>query len=128
MKIAEDMKVLTDKKNSYEGGSLRVRSDRQYRNISYDSISYIESMSDYVIIRTNDNQSIITRETISRIEQNLPPPFLRIHRSYIVNINNIVSFTREQITILDKELPISRTYKKEVLEVLKISDSIDKIN
>lgn len=121
LKIAEDMKELKDKKNKVENGQLRVRSNRQNITIHYSTILYIESMSDYVIIRTKDNKSIISRETISGLEQRLPTSFLRIHRSFIANLENMVSFSREQITISNKELPISRTFRKNVLDVLKES-------
>jgi len=125
LRIAEDIKVLKEQKNGHESGHLKVRSNRQYSIIKYNLIDYIESMSDYVIIRTKENQSIITRETISRLEQRLPSQFLRIHRSYIVNLDNIDSFNREQISISGKDLPISRTYKKKVLEILKTTDTLD---
>ena len=106
------MKVLNALKNNHSNGYLIVRSNRQTRKISYSTINYIESMSDYVIIRTTDNQKIITRERISRIEEKLPPQFIRIHRSFIVNLEKVVSFTRDQVSVPGIKLPISRTYKK----------------
>ncbi len=120
LEIAEDMKALSAKKKNYSDGHLIVRSNRQTRKISYSSINYIESMSDYIIIRTTENHKIVTRETISRIEQRLPSQFLRIHRSFIVNLEKVVSFTRDQITISDTELPVSRTYKKSVFEKTRL--------
>lgn len=123
MEIAEDMKALCTQKNNHSSEHLIVRSNRQTRKISYSSINYIESMSDYIIIRTTDNQKIITRERISRIEQKLPPQFIRIHRSFIVNLEKIVSFTRDQISVPGMDLPISRTYKKKAFEVLNLPDS-----
>ncbi|MEA1899034.1 MAG: LytTR family DNA-binding domain-containing protein [Bacteroidota bacterium] len=114
LEMAEDMKVLNAQKNNYSKGYLIVRSNRQSRKISYSTINYIESMSDYIIIRTTDDQKIITRERISRIEQKLPLQFLRIHRSFIVNLEKVISFTREQVSVPGMELPISRTYKEKV--------------
>lgn len=121
MEIAEDMKAFSAQKKNHSG-DLIVRSNRQTRKISYSTINYIESMSDYVIIRTTDNQKIITRERISRIEEKLPPQFIRIHRSFIVNLEKIASFTREQVSVAGMDLPISRTYKKKAFEVLNLSD------
>ncbi|GAA3612423.1 LytTR family DNA-binding domain-containing protein [Flavivirga amylovorans] len=96
-----------------------VRSDRRMIKINFDAIIYIESYSDYIKIHLADN-TIITRETISAIEGKLPPKkFIRIHRSYIISINNIASFTNEEIIINKKSLPISRSYKKDVLQLLE---------
>ena len=118
LEIAEDMKALSTKKNEHSKGHLIVRSNRQTRKIPYSTINFIESMSDYIIIRTTDNQKIITRERISRIEGRLPPQFIRIHRSFIVNLEKVVSFTRDQISVSGMDLPVSRTYKKKASEAL----------
>lgn len=96
-----------------------VRSDRKMIKIDYNAIIYIESYSDYLKIHL-DNNTIVTRETITAIEAKLPKhQFLRIHRSYIIAINSIQSFTNEHITINKQSLPISRTYKKNVLQFLE---------
>ncbi|WP_033962002.1 LytR/AlgR family response regulator transcription factor [Psychroserpens jangbogonensis] len=96
-----------------------VRSDRKMIKIDFEDIIYIESYSDYLKIHLK-NTTIITRETITSIEAKLPKPlFIRIHRSYIIAISAIKSFTNEHITIQDNTIPISRTYKKEVLHFLE---------
>lgn len=96
-----------------------VRSDRKMIKIDYDAIIYIESYSDYLKIHLKNN-TIVTRETITAIEAKLPKQrFLRIHRSYIISINYIQSFTNEHITINKQALPISRTYRKNVLQFLE---------
>jgi DNA-binding LytR/AlgR family response regulator len=96
-----------------------VRSERKMIKIDYSSIYYIESYSDYLKIHLKD-QTIVTRETISAIEAKLPNHlFLRIHRSYIISIPVIQSFTNEHITINKQALPISRSYKKDVLKQLE---------
>jgi len=96
-----------------------VRADRRMIKINFDTIIYIESYSDYLKIHLT-KETIITRETISAIEAKLPKNnFIRIHRSYIISLANISSFTNEEITINKKSLPISRSYKKEVLSLLE---------
>ena len=83
--------------------------------INFSDIDYIESLSDYVKIHLQD-KTIVTRETITSIEAKLPQKdFIRIHRSYIISIATIESFTNEFIEIHKKALPISRSYKKDVL-------------
>ena len=103
-----------------------VRSDRRMLKVDFDAIIYIESFSDYIKIHLDTattlstNKIIVTRETISAIEAKLPTSkFLRIHRSYIVSITKIQSFTNEHITVNRLALSISRSYKKEVLKLLE---------
>ncbi|GAA3568432.1 LytTR family DNA-binding domain-containing protein [Snuella lapsa] len=96
-----------------------VRSDRKMIKIDFEAIRYIESFSDYLKIHL-DTKMVVTRETISAIEAKLPKgKFMRIHRSYIIAVAHIDSFTNEHITILKTALPISRSYKKEVLMALE---------
>lgn len=96
-----------------------VRSDRRMQKIAFNEIVYIESYSDYIKIHLADKTTVVTRETISAVEAKLPKrDFIRIHRSFIIAINFIDSFTNEEIVIFGKSLTISRSYKKEVLDIL----------
>ena len=82
--------------------------------INFSEVNYIESLGDYLKIHLS-NKTIITRETITSIEAKLPKKeFLRIHRSFIVSINKIESFTNEFVEINNKAIPISRSYKNDV--------------
>jgi DNA-binding LytR/AlgR family response regulator len=87
--------------------------------IDFEAIIYVESYSDYIKIHLTD-ETITTRETISAIEAKLPNNnFMRIHRSFIISLAHISSFTNEEITVNKKSFPISRSYKKEVLSILE---------
>ncbi len=114
---SEQKDKVIEKSNSSR--FMFVRSDRRMIKINFDDIIYIESYSDYIKIHLAE-KTIVTRETISAVEGKLPvKKFIRIHRSYIISINNIASFTNEEIVINNKSLPISRGYKKEVLSILE---------
>lgn len=96
-----------------------VRSDRKMVKINFEDIRYIESLADYIKIQLNDH-TVVTRETISTIESKLPQQeFVRVHRSFIVSIDKITSYTNEFIEIASKAIPISRSYKTNVLAVLE---------
>lgn len=102
---------ITSEKNDF----IFVRADRKMVKVNFSEINYVESFSDYIKI-TSADKTVVTRETISNIEAKLPKSiFLRIHRSYIISIPKIESFTNEFIEIHKKALPISRSYKKDVL-------------
>jgi DNA-binding LytR/AlgR family response regulator len=99
--------------------SLFVRSDRKMIKINFEEVSYIESISDYIKIHLKD-KNVITRETLSNIEAKIPQSdFIRIHRSFIVAVKSIECFTNEYIELGKHQLPISRTYKEEVLKRLE---------
>ena len=105
---------ITATKNDF----MFVRSDRKMVKIDFNSIFYIESLSDYLKIFTTE-KTIIIRETISSLEEKLPSKkFIRIHRSFIISLKNITSYTSEFIEINHKALPISRSYKESVLQKL----------
>ncbi len=83
-----------------------VRSDRKMIKIDYDTIIYIESYSDYLKIHL-ENNTIVTRETITSIEAKLPKQqFLRIHRSYIISIHHI------QPALCNRKFITSCSYRK----------------
>lgn len=113
--IESDVKIV---ENTIKNDFVFVRSDRKMVKINFDEIFYIESLSDYIKIYVTD-KIITTRETISNIETKLPAKnFLRIHRSYIVNLNKAASYTNEFVEIGKNAIPISRTYKENVLKKL----------
>jgi DNA-binding LytR/AlgR family response regulator len=97
---------------------LFVRADRKMVKINFDEIVFIESLSDYIKIHLTES-TLVTRETISSMEVKLPQrEFMRIHRSFIIALNKITSYTNEFIEIGQQELPLSRSYKEAVLNRL----------
>ncbi|MEN8229742.1 MAG: LytTR family DNA-binding domain-containing protein [Bacteroidota bacterium] len=111
---------LEAKQLQLEKGYFTVRSNRKTSKIAYDELLFIESLADYIELHLADGITISTKEKISHIEQELPGSFLRIHRSFIVNTTKVSSFSRESVLIGEKELPISRSYKKVVVAKLLI--------
>lgn len=97
---------------------LFVRAERKMKKINFSDILYVESMSDYIKIYTISG-CIVTRETIKNIESKLPKQkFLRCHRSYIFALNKMEAYTNEHIEINGSTIPISRSYKADVLSFL----------
>jgi DNA-binding LytR/AlgR family response regulator len=108
----ERNKALETEREKLKRGHLTVKSDRKSIKIKYGEIVYIESVGNYVKIYNDSGKPILTKEKISTIEEKLSKSFLRIHRSIIVNVDQITSFSREWVNINDIELPISRKYKE----------------
>jgi DNA-binding LytR/AlgR family response regulator len=108
----------TESNNKLADTFINLRADRKNIKVSLDDILYIESLKDYIKVVTA-GKTIVTKQAISSIEEILPKEkFIRIHRSFIVSINKIESFTHEVIEIGKQELPISRMYKLEVNRAL----------
>ena len=95
------------------------RADRKMLKVLLNDILYIESMKDYVKVFTTNN-SIVTKQSISSVETMLPEKkFIRTHRSFIVSVNKIKSFTNEIIEIGNTEIPIGKLYRNSVMKLLE---------
>ncbi len=94
------------------------RMDRKMVKVILADIMYVESMKDYVKIHTCDGV-IITKQSISSVAAMLPEEvFIRTHRSFIVNIGKIRSYTHELIEIEKMEIPIGKLFRNGVRKVL----------
>ncbi|MEM8999456.1 MAG: LytTR family DNA-binding domain-containing protein [Bacteroidota bacterium] len=98
-----------------------VKSDYDNIRINLHDIKYIQGLKDYLKIHTNDTRPILTLMNFKDILTKLSPnEFLRVHRSFIVNINRIDSIQRSKIVIDDIRIPIGDSYKDEFLRRLGI--------
>jgi two-component system response regulator LytT len=109
---------LEEKQSQIEKGYFTIRSNRQTSRVSFEELLYIESLADYIQIHRIQGSPITSKEKISHMETVLPDHFIRIHRSFIVNSRKVSNYTREHVEIGGKELPISRTYKKDAIDRL----------
>jgi two-component system, LytTR family, response regulator len=98
---------------------IYLRVDRKLVKIILSEILYIESAGDYVKVFIKD-KSYVTRQTISSVEAMLSDnEFIRIHRSFIISVNKIKSFTNELVEIGNKELPVGKLYKNNFLKLVQ---------
>jgi DNA-binding LytR/AlgR family response regulator len=105
---------------SDEAKSISIYSNKKTHKVAIKDILYIEGLKDYALICTRD-EKLITRLTMKKLESNLEQDdFIRIHRSFIVPIKGIRSWTSYSVTILGKEIPIGKTYRKDILELLAL--------
>ena len=94
--------------------SLFVKSDGRIIKIIIKDISYIEGMSEYLKIHLLSQQRpIVTLLSMKKLEERLPDNFMRIHRSYIINLDEIKEVNKNRV-ILDQNtyLPIGDLYKE----------------
>lgn len=101
-----------------------IKSNNDFIKIAYDAILYIEGLENYVRIHC-DNKTIISFSTMKHMEDILTQhDFLRIHRSYIINLQKVTSFQNHTFRIGPTELAVGKSYRKAVAEVLKTNYSI----
>jgi DNA-binding LytR/AlgR family response regulator len=94
-----------------------VKSDQKLIKIKFEDIEYIEGMKDYVKIFTREKM-IVTLHTMKFFEANLPRQFLRIHKSYILNLDGIKSISGNEVEIKNQKLPIGSSYKENLMKVV----------
>jgi len=93
---------------------LYFRADRKMVKVLLDDIKFIEGLKDYVKIHAS-HQTLITKQTIMAVHEMLPADeFIRIHRSFIVSLNKITSFSPHAVFIGKDEIPIGPLYRGEV--------------
>jgi DNA-binding LytR/AlgR family response regulator len=98
---------------------LYFRADRKMVKVQLSDIEYVESLKDYVKIYTTKGP-VITKYAIASLEDMLPKrSFIRVHRSYLVALNKIDSYTQDEINIAGYEIPIGKIYRLQVMETLK---------
>ena len=110
-----EARVLTKEPTPSAAGKFYFFStDRKKVKIYADDICYIESMKDYVGIHTTDRK-VVVKFQIGELDKLLEEQiFVRIHRSFIVNITKVTAYDATQIELGKTVLPLGRTYKEMV--------------
>jgi len=103
---------------SFDDAYIYLRENREMVKVFLKDIIYIESLRDYVRVKTV-TQEIITYQKISYLEQKLPQgKFVRIHRSFMVAIDKVISFTPMSVKVSSGDVPVGRNYKNLAMKAL----------
>lgn len=99
---------------------LFVKSEYKLIRVDLKNVLYIEGLKDYVKIYLQDKQApILSLMSMKAIEEQLPSSeFMRIHRSYIINLSRIESVERGKIKIRDTHIPVADNYKERFQEFI----------
>jgi two-component system, LytTR family, response regulator len=99
---------------------LYFKVERQMIKVLLNQILYIESLKDYVKIVCENQSPIVSKQTISALEEMLPrKKFLRIHRSFIIASEKVSSYTRESVLISGQSVPVGRVYQHQLQQLVK---------
>ncbi|MBP5557847.1 MAG: response regulator transcription factor [Bacteroidales bacterium] len=102
--------------NSSDDDFIFVRADNQSVKVMFNSILYVEAMSEYIKIHFKEGKSVMTFMSVKLMSESLPAnQFMRIHRSYIIALDSIASVRRGEVELTDGTvLPISASYKEDL--------------
>jgi len=110
---------------SFSSQFIFVKSDYKLVKIEIAEIQYIESLKDYVKIVVGE-KPVVTLSSMKSIEEKLvAPDFIRVHRSFMVNLRKIRYIHRNFVMVGDKEIPIGDNYKENFLQVINPKNRID---
>lgn len=97
---------------------LFVRENRKQIKVNLDDVLYIQSLKDYIQIHLTDGKHIV-KHSISSFQEKLSDNFIRVHRSYIVNLDKINAYSTTDVEIGDIEIPIGDNFRKALAERLE---------
>ena len=98
---------------------VKGESKNKFLRVNYADILYIEGLSNYVSIYL-PAQRVVTYQTLKELAGTLPqPPFLRVHKSFIVSLDKIRMVDGNTIYIQDKEIPVSDTYREQLYRFIR---------
>lgn len=118
--------VHTASNTGFENGNdqfVFIKSDYENIKLKYSDILYIQGLKEYLRIYVNieTKKPILTLMNFKQLKEKLPPhQFIRVHRSFVVNIACITSVQRNKIVIGDVRIPIGESYKETCLKRLGI--------
>ncbi|WP_339658561.1 LytTR family DNA-binding domain-containing protein [uncultured Polaribacter sp.] len=108
------IKVPSQKNDFY------VNIDRRLIKIDLSSIYLIEAKGDYINIKTEEKEYVV-HSTLKKIEEKLPDSlFLKVHRSYIINVKKIIDIEDNSVLIKKDVVPVSRSNRPELMKRLDL--------
>jgi len=118
----KQIKLEANALTSIEANSrfLFLKSEHKIRRINFNDIFYVESLKDYIkVYVSGDIKPVISLNSIKSLEQKLPESsFMRVHRSFIVNLNRIEIIENNRIVFGKAYIPVSDLYKGKFQEYL----------
>lgn len=100
--------------------SIFIKVDSELINLPFKEVLWIEALGDYINIITAQRKLVVL-STMKNIEEKLPPnEFVRVHRSYFVRLDRIKKISEDIILVENKLIPVSKSYKKELLQRLNM--------
>lgn len=97
---------------------INIRESRRIHHLYTSEILYLQAYGDYVRVFTK-GQTIMTKDKLSAIKENLPAIFVQVHRSFIVNPEVIKFLEGNMLIVGDVKIPVSDSYREELIRILQ---------
>jgi DNA-binding LytR/AlgR family response regulator len=121
-KVKKQLRLEEKAGSSVEANSqfLFLKSDYKIRRINFNDILYIEGLKDYVKVYVqNSPKPVLSLTSLKQLEIKLPSgKFMRVHRSFIVNLEKIETIERSRIVFGKEYIPVSDQYKEKFQEYI----------
>jgi DNA-binding LytR/AlgR family response regulator len=109
-----------DKKAEIEPTFIFFKADKKIHKYYFADILFIEGSGNYVKIYTQNEKSLMVLDKLTELQEKLPAKqFIRVHKSFIINISHIQKIEGNMINLKDKVIPISATFKPNLEELIK---------
>ena len=116
--VEESQDVVADEENKE---FISVRADHKTSLVKVSNIVYLESEGEYVRMHLADGRKLVTLFRLKNIASYLPAStFMRIHRSYIINLNYVSGYTKGRVYLDDDDyVPIGENYKEAFMRYIE---------
>lgn len=121
LEAVQKIQVRKDEQDAESGTDhIFIKADGKLVRLENDDILFIESMGDYVKFVTAEKK-YITHNTIKNLETKVDPQrFMKVHRSFIVNMARIDDIQESSLYIKGNNIPISKAHKSKVMQKIKV--------
>lgn len=118
--VDKALEIFKNSEHHKDSDEIYIKEDGRYIKILYDDILYIENLGDYAKITTSNGSHTI-HSTMKYINSRLQHKhFIKVHRSFIVNLKKIVDIEENTLVIASKVIPISRANKPLLMSKLNL--------
>lgn len=116
-----DKNLFNFLENIYANNSFFVKKDSRFVKVNFQDILWIEALDNYVIIKTISKEQYILHSSMKDIETRMPQMnFARVHRSYIVQIDQITALEENACIIDGNRIPIGKSYRDNLMSRLNL--------
>lgn len=120
-KVRAKQDLMSENGESFTTDEIYVKDKNRLVKVRFEEILFIENVGDYVKVVTTDKKNYVIHGTIKSFADKLPEKhFLKVHRSYIINIHKIKDIEGGSLVIDGNVIPVSRSHKSLLMDRLKI--------
>lgn len=119
LKTIERINEMNSNVRQESQNEIFIRHEGRFVRLNLEDLLFVESLGDYVTFVTNEKKYIV-HSTLKNIADKITNPnFLKVHRSYVINLTKVVDIEENNLVIKDKVIPISRAHKSILIKRIK---------